>query len=135
MLLVIFFFTIQIYCDFSGYSDIARGTAKLFGIELIENFRSPYFASSIREFWNRWHISLSTCFRDYVYIPLGGNRKHHYINLMITFIISGLWHGANWTFIAWRAVQGAESNGSRVYFCEHVQRRGQFAQIFTSGFC
>lgn len=109
LVLAVFFFSIQIYCDFSGYSDIARGSAKLFGIELMENFRSPYFSSSIREFWSRWHISLSTWFRDYVYIPLGGSRVgkfRHYMNLMITFIVSGLWHGANWTFVAWGAVHG-----------------------------
>ena len=104
-----FFFTLQIYCDFSGYSDIAIGTAKLFDINLMTNFKSPYFSQSIREFWSRWHISLSTWFRDYVYIPLGGNRVsklRHYINLMITFLISGLWHGANWTFIAWGGIHG-----------------------------
>ena len=109
LILVTFLFTIQIYCDFSGYSDIARGTAKLFGIELMENFKSPYFSASIKEFWSRWHISLSTWFRDYVYIPLGGNRvskARHYMNLLITFIISGLWHGSNWTFIIWGAVHG-----------------------------
>ncbi len=109
LILATFFFTIQIYCDFSGYSDIARGTAKLFGIDLMENFRSPYFSASIREFWSRWHISLSTWFRDYVYIPLGGNRvskTRHYINLMITFIVSGLWHGANLTFIIWGGIHG-----------------------------
>ena len=109
LLLTSFFFALQIYCDFSGYSDIARGCSKLFGIELMQNFRSPYFASSIREFWSRWHISLSTWFRDYVYIPLGGNRCskfRHYMNLMITFMISGLWHGANWTFVIWGVVHG-----------------------------
>ena len=109
LILAAFFFTVQIYCDFSGYSDIARGCAKLFGIELMENFRSPYFSASIREFWSRWHISLSTWFRDYVYIPLGGNRCgkfRHNVNLMITFIVSGLWHGANWTFVLWGAVHG-----------------------------
>lgn len=103
------FFTLQIYCDFSGYSDIAIGTAKLFGIDLMTNFKSPYFSGSVREFWSRWHISLSTWFRDYVYIPLGGNRVskiRHYINLMITFLVSGLWHGANWTFLAWGGVHG-----------------------------
>ena len=100
----------------------------------MENFRSPYFASSIREFWSRWHISLSTWFRDYVYIPLGGNRKHHYINLMITFIISGLWHGANWTFIAWGAVQGAESNGSRVYFANMFNGVGNLLKYLRQGF-
>lgn len=109
LVLAVFFFTVQIYCDFSGYSDIARGYAKLFGINLMENFRSPYFSASIREFWSRWHISLSTWFRDYVYIPLGGNRcskLRRNVNLMITFIVSGLWHGANWTFLAWGAVHG-----------------------------
>lgn len=109
LVLAVFFFTVQIYCDFSGYSDIARGCAKLFGINLMENFRSPYFSASVREFWSRWHISLSTWFRDYVYIPLGGNRcskLRRNMNLMITFIVSGLWHGANWTFLAWGAVHG-----------------------------
>jgi len=103
------FFALQIYCDFSGYSDIAIGTAKLFGFELMTNFRSPYLSRSVKEFWSRWHISLSTWFRDYVYIPLGGNRVskvRHYINLMITFLASGLWHGANWTFVAWGGIHG-----------------------------
>ena len=105
----VFFFTIQIYCDFSGYSDIAIGTSKLFGINLMTNFRSPYFSLSIKEFWSRWHISLSTWFRDYVYIPLGGNRCSNiknYANLMITFLVSGLWHGANWTFVFWGGIHG-----------------------------
>ncbi|MBQ7577705.1 MAG: MBOAT family protein [Synergistaceae bacterium] len=109
LILAALFFTIQIYCDFSGYSDIARGCAKMMNIDLMENFRSPYFSASIKEFWSRWHISLSTWFRDYVYIPLGGNRVNkfrHCLNLMITFIISGLWHGANWTFVIWGAVHG-----------------------------
>ena len=109
LIIAAFFFTVQIYCDFSGYSDIARGCSNLFGIELMHNFKSPYFASSIREFWSRWHISLSTWFRDYVYIPLGGNRVskfRHNINLMITFIVSGLWHGANWTFVIWGGLHG-----------------------------
>lgn len=107
--IVIFFFTVQIYCDFSGYSDIATGTAKLFGINLMKNFNSPYFSTSIREFWSRWHISLSTWFRDYVYIPLGGNRvstARNHINLMITFLVSGLWHGANWTFVFLGGIHG-----------------------------
>lgn len=102
-------FAIQIYCDFSGYSDIAVGSAKLLGIKLMKNFDSPYFSHSIREFWSRWHISLSTWFRDYVYIPLGGNRKklpRQLLNLMITFLLSGMWHGANWTFICWGALHG-----------------------------
>ncbi|MEE2953717.1 MAG: MBOAT family O-acyltransferase [Bacteroidota bacterium] len=109
LLLATLFFTFQIYCDFSGYSDIAIGAAKVMGFELMENFKRPYFAKSISEFWRRWHISLSTWFRDYLYIPLGGNRVlkwRWYYNLFITFLISGLWHGANWTFIIWGALHG-----------------------------
>ena len=108
-LLATFFFTVQIYCDFSGYSDIAVGCAKLFGINLMSNFKSPYFSSSVKEFWSRWHISLSTWFRDYVYIPLGGSRVgawRHKANLLITFLVSGLWHGANWTYVMWGGVHG-----------------------------
>jgi alginate O-acetyltransferase complex protein AlgI len=104
-----FFFAIQIYCDFSGYSDIAIGTARVMGFRLMTNFRRPYFAASIREFWQRWHISLSTWFRDYFYIPLGGNRVKKwrmYYNLFATFLVSGLWHGANWTFVIWGALHG-----------------------------
>jgi len=98
------FFAYQIYCDFSGYSDIAIGAAQVLGFKLMTNFRQPYFSRSIPEFWRRWHISLSTWFRDYVYIPLGGNRvsiKRLYANVAIVFVVSGLWHGANWTFLAW----------------------------------
>ncbi len=109
LILATFFFAFQLYCDFSAYSDIALGTAKVMGFDLIENFRQPYFATSIREFWNRWHISLSTWFRDYIYIPLGGSRvslPRTLINVMIIFLVSGLWHGANWTFIVWGALHG-----------------------------
>ncbi len=98
------FFTFQIYCDFSGYSDIALGTARLFGVELLRNFAFPYFSRDIAEFWRRWHISLSTWFRDYLYIPLGGSQGGTWMkvrNTFIIFIVSGFWHGANWTFIAW----------------------------------
>lgn len=105
----ILFFTIQIYCDFSGYSDIAIGTARLMGIKLMTNFKSPYFSTSIKEFWGRWHISLSQWFKNYVYIPLGGNRcskPRHYFNLILTFLASGLWHGANWTFVVWGGMHG-----------------------------
>ncbi|MBO4825681.1 MAG: MBOAT family protein, partial [Prevotella sp.] len=97
-------FTFQIYCDFSGYSDIAIGTARLFGIQLMENFRLPYFSASMPEFWRRWHISLMTWFRDYLYIPLGGSREGTWKwvrNLLLVFLLSGLWHGANWTFVVW----------------------------------
>ena len=103
------FFAIQIYCDFSAYSDIAIGSAQIMGFRLMDNFRQPYLAHSIRDFWRRWHISLSTWFRDYLYIPLGGNRVNlprQMLNLMIVFVISGLWHGANWTFVVWGALHG-----------------------------
>jgi len=103
------FFTFQIYCDFSGYSDIAIGTARVMGFELRENFKRPYFSKSIQEFWQRWHITLSSWFKDYLYIPLGGNRVvkwKWYYNIIITFLLSGLWHGANWTFIIWGALHG-----------------------------
>ena len=106
LLLAAIFFTFQIYGDFSGYSDIAIGTAKLFGVKLMRNFNVPYFSRDIAEFWRRWHISLTTWFRDYVYIPLGGSRvsKAKVIrNTFIIFLVSGFWHGANWTFIAWGA--------------------------------
>lgn len=102
-------FAFQIYCDFSGYSDIAIGAAQVMGFKLMDNFNRPYFSKSIAEFWKRWHISLSTWFRDYLYISLGGNRvpKYRwYYNLFITFLISGIWHGANWTFIVWGALNG-----------------------------
>ncbi|MDD2390407.1 MAG: MBOAT family protein [Desulfobacterales bacterium] len=103
------FFAIQIYCDFSGYSDMAIGAARVMGYDLVENFKRPYFSKSVREFWQRWHISLTSWFRDYIYIPLGGNRVvkwRWYYNLMVTFLLSGLWHGANWTFLIWGALHG-----------------------------
>lgn len=103
------FFAYQIYCDFSGYSDIARGCAKVMGFDLMRNFDRPYASRSVSEFWRRWHISLSTWFKDYVYIPLGGSRATRsrvYLNLVIVFGISGLWHGANWTFLAWGILNG-----------------------------
>jgi alginate O-acetyltransferase complex protein AlgI len=108
-LVATFFFAIQIYGDFAGYSLIAIGCAQLFGFNLTQNFNRPYFSASFREFWSRWHISLSTWFRDYLYIPLGGNRGSKgrtYFNLFTTFVISGLWHGANWTFVIWGAIHG-----------------------------
>lgn len=102
-------FAIQIYCDFGGYSAIAIGAAKILGVDLMQNFRQPYFALSISEFWRRWHISLSSWFRDYLYIPLGGSRKggvRKALNTMITFLLSGLWHGANWTYVLWGGLNG-----------------------------
>ena len=115
-------FGIQIYCDFSGYSDIARGTAKLLGIDLMENFRRPYEAKTVREFWRRWHISLTSWFTDYVYIPLGGNRKglsRQMFNILIVFLLSGLWHGAGWTFVLWGLIHGLYQVGSVM-----LERRG-----------
>ncbi|MDR1344033.1 MAG: MBOAT family protein [Tannerellaceae bacterium] len=106
LLLGAFFFSIQIYCDFSGYSDIATGCARLFGISLMRNFNCPYFSRDIAEFWRRWHISLTTWFRDYLYIPLGGSHGGKWKsirNTMVIFLVSGFWHGANWTFIVWGA--------------------------------
>lgn len=103
------FFSFQIYCDFSGYSDMAIGAAKVMGFNLMTNFKRPLFAKSTGEFWKRWHISLSTWFKDYLYFPLGGNRgsvARTYMNLMIVFLISGLWHGANWTYIIWGGING-----------------------------
>jgi alginate O-acetyltransferase complex protein AlgI len=103
------FFSFQIYCDFSGYTDIAIGAAKVIGFKLMKNFNNPYNSRSVSEFWSKWHISLSTWFRDYLYIPLGGNRvtvPRWYMNLFIVFLISGLWHGANWTYIVWGALHG-----------------------------
>jgi len=105
----IYLFALQIYCDFSGYSDIARGSSRLLGMDLMLNFDHPYFSANITEFWRRWHISLSTWFRDYLYIPLGGNRVakwRGYLNTMIVFLVSGLWHGAAWTFVAWGGLHG-----------------------------
>ena len=102
-------FAVQIYCDFSGYTDIAIGCARIMGIRLMQNFNHPYVATTIKEFWSRWHISLSTWFKDYLYFPLGGSRcskPRHLMNLMIVFLVSGLWHGAAWTFVIWGAIHG-----------------------------
>lgn len=109
LLIATIFFAFQIYCDFAGYSNIAIGAARIMGFDLMTNFRRPYFSTNIGEFWHRWHISLSTWFRDYVYIPLGGNRvgiARNYFNIFITFVVSGIWHGANWTFVIWGGLHG-----------------------------
>jgi alginate O-acetyltransferase complex protein AlgI len=109
LLLATFFYSFRIYCDFSAYSDIAIGAAKVMGFKLMENFRTPYFSSSIAEFWSRWHISLSTWFRDYLYIPLGGNRHGEIrkgINQFTVFLVSGLWHGAHWNYVIWGGLHG-----------------------------
>lgn len=116
------FFAFQIYCDFSGYTDIARGCARVLGIELMKNFDRPYVARSIADFWRRWHVSLTSWFRDYVYVPLGGNRsgrRRWIINVIAVFLISGLWHGANWTFIIWGALHAT------FYFVERLWSTGE----------
>jgi len=122
------FFAYQIYCDFSGYSDIAIGAARVLGFRLMENFETPYYALSISEFWRRWHISLSTWFKDYLYVPLGGNRvgkTRHIVNLLITFGVSGLWHGANWTFVIWGVLNG-------VYLISGFLTKGWRDRIFNA---
>src|SRR3989338_2077528 len=110
LIIATYFFAFQIYCDFSGYSDIVVGAAQVLGFDLMTNFNFPYMAKSVAEFWKRWHISLSTWFRDYLYIPLGGNRvtkNRWFFNIFAVFLLSGLWHGANWTFIIWGALHGS----------------------------
>jgi D-alanyl-lipoteichoic acid acyltransferase DltB (MBOAT superfamily) len=122
-------FSFQIYFDFSGYSDIALGSAKCFGIDLMVNFRAPYLAPTISNFWRRWHISLSSWFRDYVYIPLGGNRVsplRQNLNLVVVFFLSGLWHGANWTFAIWGLIHGFGLIVERMF-------RGAAGKVFRGG--
>ncbi len=129
LLLATVFFAFQIYCDFSAYSDIAIGCAKIMGFDLMTNFKRPYFSTSISEFWKRWHISLSTWFKDYLYISLGGNRvsiPRWYFNLFIVFLISGLWHGANWTYIIWGAL-----NGLYLIFAIILQKAKNNINVFT----
>lgn len=146
LLLATYFFAFQIYCDFSGYSDIAIGAAQVMGFKLMDNFNRPYYSKSISEFWKRWHISLSTWFRDYLYIPLGGNRVvkwRWYLNLFITFLVSGLWHGANWTFVVWGAIHGfylvfalwTKNITKKIYNFIHLKKRSgakKFVDVFIT---
>jgi len=114
----LYLFSFQIYADFSGYSDIARGLARMLGFNLMVNFNQPYFSASITEFWRRWHISLSTWLRDYLYIPLGGNRRgrpRRYANVLITMLLGGLWHGAGWTFVFWGLLHGGYVIVNRIW--------------------
>lgn len=124
LILATLLFAVQIYCDFGGYSDIAIGTAKILGFDLMKNFTSPYFAKSVREFWRRWHISLSTWFTDYVYIPLGGSRvkkAKHLRNLVVTFLLSGLWHGAEYTFVIWGILHGLVLC-AETFYMPHIEK-------------
>ena len=141
LLLATVCFAIQIYCDFASYSIIAKGAARVMGFELMDNFRQPYFSTSIAEFWRRWHISLSSWFKDYLYIPLGGNRKgtvRKYFNLMVVFLVSGLWHGASWNFVIWGALHGiyqilgAVTLNTRKFCCEilNINRQTGHYKLF-----
>jgi len=142
LLLGAFLFSFQIYCDFSGYSMIARGVSKLFGFELMKNFNYPYFSRNIGEFWRRWHISLSTWFRDYLYIPLGGSRVSklkNIRNVFVIFLVSGFWHGANWTFIAWGGIHAllfipSVLNKNNRKFTDDVKLNKFFLPSFTDFF-
>lgn len=130
-------YTFQIYFDFSGYSDMAIGLSKMFGFDFPENFNFPYLAKSIKEFWTRWHISLSSFFKDYVYIPLGGNKvgiKRTYINLLVVFILTGFWHGANFTFLLWGLMHGFFIVIERIGFEKILSKLPSFLRIFYAFF-
>ena len=133
LVMATFLFAFQIYCDFSGYSDIAIGAARVMGFKLMRNFYHPYFSQGIAEFWRNWHISLSGWFMDYVYFPLGGSRKgtaRTYINLMITFLVSGLWHGASWNFVIWGGINGLYNVVERILF---GKKQAQLRRLKKSG--
>ncbi len=133
LVLAVFFFSWQIYADFSGYTDMARGVARALDFDLLENFRQPYLATSIQDFWRRWHISLSSWFKDYLYIPLGGNRKgllRTCMNTLIVFVVCGLWHGAAWTFVIWGVFHGVFIAGERIFqYLTH--KNTHFPKMFT----
>jgi D-alanyl-lipoteichoic acid acyltransferase DltB (MBOAT superfamily) len=138
LLLATYCFAFQIYCDFSGYSDIAIGCARVLGYDLMQNFRLPYLATSVSDFWSRWHISLSTWFKDYLYLPLGGNRvtpRRWAFNIMTVFLVSGLWHGASWMFVVWGALHGfyylvgRSTAGFRSKLKETLGIRGRLAHV------
>ena len=142
LLLATYFFAFQIYCDFSGYSDIAIGSARILGYDLMQNFDNPYFATSIKGFWKRWHISLTSWFKDYIYLPLGGQRTSQVqwvFNIFIVFLISGIWHGANWTFVAWGALHGflylLIEYINKLFFGkkrDHSKKENLFNQVFNA---
>ena len=127
--ITVFLFSIQIYCDFGGYSDIARGASKLMGIELMENFKSPFFSTSVNQMWGRWHISLTSWLRDYLYFPLGGSRcskPRKYFNIMVTNLVSGLWHGADWTFVCWGGINGLGQLFDDIFHIKPYKKKGTF---------
>jgi len=129
-------FAFQIYCDFSAYSDIAIGSARILGFDLMQNFRQPYLSRSIAEFWRRWHISLGTWFRDYVYIPLGGNRRGeawNRANLAIVFLLSGLWHGANWTFVVWGGLHATYMLAGRLFVRKQPKQTPADSRLMVMG--
>jgi alginate O-acetyltransferase complex protein AlgI len=131
----VYAYAIEIYCDFSGYTDVAIGSALLFGYRLPENFNAPYLARNLQDFWHRWHISLSTWLRDYLYVPLGGSRKgtvRTYVNLMITMLLGGLWHGASWTFVIWGALHGAGLAATRMWQRARGAGRSGAGQIVST---
>ena len=140
MIVATLFFTFQIYCDFAGYSNIAIGAARVMGFRLMENFHRPYYSLNIKEFWKRWHISLSSWFKDYLYIPLGGNRvkyPRHLLNVMITFLVSGMWHGAVWTFVVWGGLHGMYQVIGNIW-CKYVHKpeyKTTFSRIISTVFC
>lgn len=127
-------YTFQIYCDFAGYSDMAIGLGRMFGFEFMENFNFPYMARSVKEFWRRWHISLSSFFRDYVYIPLGGDRKgtrRTYLNLVVVFFLTGFWHGASWSFVVWGLFHGFFMVMERLGLEKFLKKTGPIANLYT----
>lgn len=139
LLFATYLFAIQIYCDFSGYTDIAIGSARILGYDLMENFRTPYFSKSITEFWRRWHISLSSWLRDYLYINLGGNRKGRiltYRNLMITMLLGGLWHGASWNFVIWGFLHGLYLGLERLFkFPTYINSKSAISKLVSGVIC
>ena len=140
MIVATVLFTFQVYCDFAGYSNIAIGAARVMGFRLMENFRRPFFSLNINEFWKRWHISLTSWFMDYVYIPLGGSRvkyPRHLLNLMITFLVSGLWHGANWTYVIWGGLNGTYLVIGKLWskYFHKPEYNTTFHQLLGMSFC
>ena len=129
-----FFYALQIYFDFSGYSDMAIGLGKMFGFKFLENFRHPYASSSATEFWRRWHISLGTFFRDYVYIPLGGNRRHHLRNIFVVWLLTGFWHGASWNFVLWGLFYALLLIFEKKFFLDYLKRIPRVVSFIISKF-